>query len=85
YILPPKLYRVARRFEQRYEYHFPSLCSLLASDSIFNPVRPLPPVGGNPAIHGIELKEVNVSINLSERVGHMLVLGTTRVGKTRFA
>ncbi|CRL66025.1 type IV conjugative transfer system coupling protein TraD [Proteus vulgaris] len=85
YIRPPKLYRVARQFEQRYEYHFPSLCSLLASDSIFNPVRPLPPVGGNPAIHGIELKEMNVSMSLSERVGHMLVLGTTRVGKTRLA
>lgn len=42
------------------------------------------PLGGNPILHGVELKERDVLMNLSERVGHMLVLGTTRVGKTRF-
>ncbi|WP_302789519.1 type IV secretion system DNA-binding domain-containing protein, partial [Escherichia coli] len=45
----------------------------------------LPPVGGNPAIHGIEPDELDVSMALGERVGHSLVLGTTRVGKTRLA
>ncbi|EJX4775169.1 DUF87 domain-containing protein, partial [Salmonella enterica] len=29
--------------------------------------------------------ETDVSMDLGERVGHMLVLGTTRVGKTRLA
>ena len=29
--------------------------------------------------------EVDVSLPLGERVGHSLVLGTTRVGKTRLA
>ncbi|MCV5804591.1 type IV secretion system DNA-binding domain-containing protein, partial [Escherichia coli] len=55
------------------------------SESAFNPVRPLPPVGGLPALHGIELDETNVLMDLRERVGHLLVLGTTRVGKTRLA
>ncbi len=49
--------------------------------SAFNPVRPLPPVGGLPALHGIELDETNVLMDLRERVGHLLVLGTTRVGR----
>ena len=51
----------------------------------FNPVRPLPPVGGLPRLHGIEPEEVDVSLPLGDRVGHSLVLGTTRVGKTRLA
>ncbi|EFJ7398238.1 type IV conjugative transfer system coupling protein TraD [Escherichia coli] len=85
YVNPPALYQAARRFEQHYEHRFPALCKLLARDSALNPVRPLPPVGGHPALHGIEPDEVNVSMSLGERVGHMLVLGTTRVGKTRLA
>lgn len=40
-------------------------------------------IGGNPMIHGVEPKEHNIFMNLSDRVGHTLVLGTTRVGKTR--
>ncbi len=61
------------------------LSSLLNWDSKWNPVSPLPPVGGDPAIHGIEPNEREVWSAMSERVGHMLVLGTTRVGKTRLA
>lgn len=40
-------------------------------------------VGGNPMIHGVEPREEDIFMNLSDRVGHTLVLGTTRVGKTR--
>lgn len=58
---------------------------LLSADRWLNPVRPLPPVGGNPWLHGVELKEYDVTLPLSERPGHTLVLGTTRVGKTRLA
>ena len=54
-------------------------------DSKWNPVAPLPPVGGDPAIHGIEPNERPIWTAISERVGHLLVLGTTRVGKTRLA
>ena len=38
---------------------------------------------GNPCIHGVSVSEQNVFLPLSERVGHMMILGTTRVGKTR--
>lgn len=85
YVQPPQLYQMARRLELKTEYTLPWLSQLLRKDSPLNPVRPLPPVGGNPAIHGIEPDEVDVSMALGERVGHSLVLGTTRVGKTRLA
>jgi DNA helicase HerA-like ATPase len=35
--------------------------------------------------HGVEPDETTVTYDLGERVGHMLVIGTTRVGKTRLA
>ncbi len=54
-------------------------------DSRWNPVRPLPPVGGSAFIHGVEPNEKDAYTPLSERVGHTLVVGTTRVGKTRLA
>lgn len=85
YVNPSMLYQAARRFEQRYESHLPAVCKLLSLDSPMNPVRPLPPVGGLPALHGIEPDETHVMMDLRERVGHLLVLGTTRVGKTRLA
>lgn len=52
-----------------------------------NPFVPLPPVGGDPTIHAVGLYEgeKDVSMSLGDRVGHTLVLGTTRVGKTRLA
>ena len=40
---------------------------------------------GRPEIHGVELRECNVYMQQADRVGHTLVLGTTRVGKTRLA
>src|SRR5690606_31616233 len=58
---------------------------LTAWDSAFNPLRPLPPLGGSTLLHGVEPNEVEASLPLTERVGHTLVLGTTRVGKTRLA
>jgi conjugative coupling factor TraD (TOL family) len=42
-------------------------------------------LGGDPAIHGVEPRESEIWMDLAERVGHTLVLGTTRVGKTRLA
>ena len=56
---------------------------LLRWDSPCNPFRPEPDVGGDPALHGVELAERDVSIPMADRNGHTLVLGTTRVGKTR--
>lgn len=85
YIHPGALYRLARQLEKRCDPQFPRLRQLLSCDSVLNPVRPLPPVGGSALLHGIELHETEVTLPLGERVGHMLVMGTTRVGKTRLA
>lgn len=41
--------------------------------------------GGDPLLHGVELHEGRVTLPLRDRPGHTLVLGTTRVGKTRLA
>jgi len=88
YVEPSPLYQRARRLEERLEFA-PFPLSVLAKatswDSSWNPARPLPPVGGLPRLHGIEPEEHDVSLPLGERPGHTLVLGTTRVGKTRLA
>ncbi|MFJ2454023.1 type IV conjugative transfer system coupling protein TraD [Pseudomonas protegens] len=88
YVEPTPLIQFARSLEERLEFApFPLglLAKATAWDVAINPVRPLPPVGGLPRIHGIEPHEHDVSLPLGERVGHSLVLGTTRVGKTRLA
>jgi conjugative coupling factor TraD (TOL family) len=83
---------LAYRYARRLQYHFEEkrsaarLVALLKQRSfgfIENPVAPLPPVGGTPSIHGVEPDEGPITSDLAERVGHTLVLGTTRVGKTR--
>ncbi|WP_394515134.1 type IV conjugative transfer system coupling protein TraD [Pantoea sp. SGAir0215] len=85
YVQPSVMYRLARELEKKMEYSLPWLCRLTSADSALNPFRPLPPVGGSSVYHGVEPAEVNVMSDLGERVGHMLVMGTTRVGKTRLA
>ncbi|EAB5457736.1 hypothetical protein DTY81_20190 [Escherichia coli] len=85
YLLPGGFYRAARWLEMKTEHRLPGLGQWLRRDSPLNPVRPLPPVGGNPALHGIEPDEQDVTLALGERVGHTIVYGTTRVGKTRLA
>lgn len=54
---------------------------LTTSDSLLNPVRPLPPVEGIPAIHGIELNEIDVMQPLNSRGGHTAVFERPVVGK----
>jgi conjugative coupling factor TraD (TOL family) len=88
YVEPTSIYSLARRVEERLEFApFPLrlLTKATSWNVAINPVRPLPPVGGLPRLHGIEPHEIDVSLPLGERVGHSLVLGTTRVGKTRLA
>lgn len=86
YLEPPKIYSAVRRFERDVENtKLQALAKLTSKDHVLNPFRPLPPIGGNPAIHAAELNEEEVLLPMSERVGHTLVLGTTRVGKTRLA
>ncbi|WMU73235.1 type IV conjugative transfer system coupling protein TraD [Enterobacter bugandensis] len=85
YLQQGQLYQAARWLEMKTEHSAPGLGKLLRTDSPLNPVRPLPPVGGNPVLHGIEPNEQDVWLTLLERVGHTIVYGTTRVGKTRLA
>lgn len=86
YVEPSKVYNAIRYFERKADDSFlEPLARLTSADTPFNPFRPYPPVGGNPAIHAVELKEQEVLLPTSERVGHTLVLGTTRVGKSRLA
>ena len=87
YVQPGPLYHWARRKEVAWEAT-PILSWLAAglhSRAWWNPLRPLPPVGGKPALHAVEPDEQDVWMDIGERVGHTLVLGTTRVGKTRLA
>lgn len=88
YIDPPLAYRLVRGLERRLEqtpFPLSRLAHITAWDNPANPLRPLPPVGGSPLLHGVEPLEVEAGLPLTERVGHTLVLGTTRVGKTRLA
>ncbi|NMZ44215.1 type IV conjugative transfer system coupling protein TraD [Pseudomonas oryzihabitans] len=88
YVEPSEWTNKARRLEARLEFApFPLtlLAKATAWDNAANPFRPLPPVGGLPRLHGIEPEEHDVTLPLGERVGHSIVMGTTRVGKTRLA
>lgn len=85
---PGPLYRAARQLDRQAELHpwLEPLARRARRDSRWNPVRPLPPVGGNACLHGVGLEdEREVWMDLGDRVAHTLVLGTTRVGKTRLA
>lgn len=75
------LYDHARDYERRHPDT--RLARITCRAGWWNPVAPLPPVGGDAALHGVEAEERDVWFDLGERVGHMAVLGTTRVGKTR--
>lgn len=62
-----------------------AIAQFSSKNHILNPWRALPSLGGNPELHGVEPNEKDIYFDMGERVGHMLVLGTTRVGKTRLA
>lgn len=53
-------------------------------DSWINPFQAHGDLGGSPILHGVgALEERPISMRQGSRTGHMIVLGTTRVGKTR--
>ena len=87
YVQPGALYQWARRKEVAWESVpvLSWLARLLRTRAWWNPWAPLPAVGGKPALHAVEPEEQGVWMDIGERVGHTLVLGTTRVGKTRLA
>ncbi|MCB1862777.1 MAG: type IV conjugative transfer system coupling protein TraD, partial [Gammaproteobacteria bacterium] len=87
YVQPGLLYHWARRKEVAWEATpiLKWLATGLHIRAWWNPLKPLPSVGGKPALHAVEPEEQDVWMEIRERVGHTLVLGTTRVGKTRLA
>ncbi len=87
YLEPRHGFHMARSLEKAWSdvWGLRCLAAWLGRDSRWNPWPPIAKAGGNPAIHAIEPNETEVTMQLSERVGHTLVLGTTRVGKTRLA
>ena len=84
---PSKLYRTVRQLEFKWENKFllKNIVNLLKNNSLLNPFKPYPDIGGEPCLHGISEREQDVTLSLTERAGHMVVIGTTGVGKTRFA
>ncbi len=87
YRYPSSLYRFARKIEFEWEKKplLKRIAQLTKKDSILNPLRPYPEIGGEPCIHGVSETERAVTLKLAERNGHVIVVGTTRVGKTRLA
>lgn len=81
---PGKLQRRVQAYLSQHAGDTP-LADWLTREAWWNVFAPPPPVGGYPPLHGIVLDEEAVWMAIAERVGHMGVYGTTRVGKTRLA
>jgi len=79
YLQRSKCFQLARAFCQNREHSL--LAKILNHPSKLNPLRPDPPIGGSPYLHGVGEKDKPVYV----RVGHTFVVGTTRVGKTKLA
>ncbi len=84
---PSKLKKWARQKETHWEHKalLKPITNLFQYDHWLNPFRPYPEIGGEPCIHGVSDDEQDISIHLTERASHLLVLGLPGVGKTRFA
>jgi conjugative coupling factor TraD (TOL family) len=86
---PTPLQNAAFKLDKRLEHHAwaQSFRQWLKYDAAWNPLQPRPKVGGSSALHGVGMWEGEDDqwMDLSERVGHTVVLGTTRVGKSRLA
>lgn len=53
-------------------------------DHWLNPLKAYDDLGGSPVLHGVgALEERPITMRQASRTGHMIVLGTTRVGKSR--
>ncbi len=90
FVRPTALQRRAFRLNKFLEHKGPwaqTLRSFINTDKAWNPMRQRPPLGGSSALHGVGMweGEEDQYMNLLERVGQTLVLGTTRCGKSRLA
>lgn len=93
-VRPTRLMDWAQQLDQKLERRVEAgdaraqlMRSWLRSNSRWNPARSMPKVGGSPELHAVGLweGERDMFMDAGERVGHVVVLGTTRVGKTRLA
>jgi conjugative coupling factor TraD (TOL family) len=85
FVEPGTLFRAARKLEDA-AITRPGLrwlAAITSRDASWNLIRPLPDVGGNTCVHGVSEEERYIYQQLADRNGHLLVIGTTRVGKTR--
>ena len=58
--------------------------AMAKSDAWYSPLNPYPDLGGTPVLHGVgSMNEHPIKMRQTSRTGHMIVMGTTRVGKTR--
>lgn len=78
-----RLYKWARDFERAHPGSL--MAQFTSSTSPWNPLAPQAPLGGRSEIHGVEPDEEDVWTALAELTNHVIVYGTTRVGKTRLA
>jgi len=85
YTQPSYLYQWARRMEVKYEHSLllSRWVKILSKDVWWNPVKKYPPLGGDASMHGVEINEQDIWIDLEARKGHTFIAGTTGVGKTR--
>lgn len=79
-----RLYKFARDYERNHP-EGNLLTNLTRSKDWWNPVTPQAPLGGRTEIHGVEPDEEDIWTALAELTNHVIVYGTTRVGKTRLA
>ena len=81
-----KLEGVALRKDKNGKYKYAiaaKIATWTSAEAWWNPLRPIHDLGGSVILHGVEPNEQPVLLRQSARTGHVLVLGTTRVGKTR--
>lgn len=90
---PPKIYKTVRQLERMAEkLHLKPIVKSLRDDHCLNPYPNLPLDDENPNnpggltyLHGVQRKDYDFYTPFAGLNAHMLVLGTTRVGKTRSA
>ena len=75
-----------KRIEWQNRVFLYALLRFITVDIPFNPFRPLPEIGGAPYVHGVGAQdEESIYLSLRSRKQHVLVIGPSGVGKTRFA
>ena len=78
-----KFYQTVRTFCQNHEGMF--YAKFLSSNTIFNPFRPQPELGGKAYLHGLGNEDKNIRMLQAHRTKHSMYFGAPGLGKTRKA